>query len=240
MSTKHSEPIIAIRNQFVSTDGRKKRTPTYSPSGKQRQNTPKIQKFCHHSSYSRFFLPYSQTTTFARTKYSWKLCQNVHCLGIRTTQKFEKKHNSSKLVVKRWCTLQRAWSWCRGFFFRIREYYQFVVFILRIWCCIVCRDKSCIHFVVSSQLLYPEYETFRFFFLNLVIKQVPKFNDSCLSCVFPLNIFFFFRPIMRNCFGSVIKGFGVEIKELWAWYVIHENFQISLMDMAWLIGWYIF
>ena len=66
---------------------------------------------------------------------------------------------------------------------------------------------------VSGQLLYPEYEAFRFFFLNLVIKQLPKFYDSCLSCVFPL-IFLFFRQIMRNCFGSVIKAFGVEIKEL--------------------------
>ena len=80
-SNDHQKPI------YVSPGGRK-RTPTAPLASKKKCN--------HKSSYfpqianSRFLLINPQTITFARTNHSEKPRRKVHCLGIPTTQKFEK------------------------------------------------------------------------------------------------------------------------------------------------------
>ena len=82
-SNDHQKPI------YVSPGGRKK--DTNSPSRKQEKNAPINQDIFHHIANSRFFLINLRTITFARTNHSEKPGEKNHCLGIPTTQMFEKK-----------------------------------------------------------------------------------------------------------------------------------------------------
>ena len=95
MSTKHLEPVTTIRNQYMFLQEVEKKD-TNSPSRKQEKNAPKNQVFFHQIANSRFFLINPRTITFDRTNHSEKPGEKIHCLGIPTTQMFEKKINSSK------------------------------------------------------------------------------------------------------------------------------------------------
>ena len=95
MSTKHLEPVTTIRNQYMFLQEVEKKD-TNSPSRKQEENAPINQIIYHQIANSTFFLINPQTITFARTNHSEKPGEKVHCLGLPTTQKFEKKFISSK------------------------------------------------------------------------------------------------------------------------------------------------
>ena len=90
MSTKHLEPVTTIRNQYMFLKEVEKKD-TNSPSRKQEKIAPINQVIFHQIANSRFFFINPRTITFARTNQSEKLGEKIHCLGIPTTQKFEKK-----------------------------------------------------------------------------------------------------------------------------------------------------
>ena len=95
MSTTHLEPVTTIRNQNMFLQEVEKKD-TNSPSRKQEKNALINQVIFHQIAISRFFLINPRTITFARTNHSEKPGEKIHCLGIPTTQKFEKKLISSK------------------------------------------------------------------------------------------------------------------------------------------------
>ena len=69
---------------------------TNSPYRKQEKNAHKNQVIFHQTANSRLFLPNPRIITFVRTNRSQKLGKKFHCLGIPTTQMFEKEFDSSK------------------------------------------------------------------------------------------------------------------------------------------------
>ena len=97
MSTKHLQPVTTIRNQYMFLQEVEKKD-TNSPSRKQEKNAPINQVIFHQIANSRFFLINLRTITFARTNPFKKSGEKIHCLGIPTIQKFEKKFISSKFL----------------------------------------------------------------------------------------------------------------------------------------------
>ena len=95
MSTKHFQPVTTIRSQYMFLQEVEKKD-TNSPSRKQEKNAPINQFIFHQVANSRFFLIISRTTTFVRTNHFEKPGEKIHCLGIPTAQKFEKKFISGK------------------------------------------------------------------------------------------------------------------------------------------------
>ena len=68
MSSKHLEPVTAIRNQYMFLQEVEKKD-TNSPSRKQEKNAPINQVIFHQIANSRFFLNNPRIKTFAGTNH---------------------------------------------------------------------------------------------------------------------------------------------------------------------------